>query len=109
MFGKGGMGNMMKQAQQMQERMQKMQEEIANMEVTGESGAGLVKVTLTGSHSVRRVELDDSLMEDDKDMLEDLIAAAFNDAARRSEEAQKEKMAGVTGGMNLPAGFKMPF
>ena len=109
MFGKGGMGNMMKQAQQMQERMQKMQEEIANMEVTGESGAGLVKVTITGSHSVRRVELDDSLMEDDKDMLEDLIAAAFNDAARRIEEAQKEKMAGVTGGMNLPAGFKMPF
>ncbi|MFC1507658.1 YbaB/EbfC family nucleoid-associated protein [Pseudomonadota bacterium] len=109
MFGKGGMGNMMKQAQQMQERMQKMQEEIANMEVTGESGAGLVKVTITGSHSVRRVELDDSLMEDDKDMLEDLIAAAFNDAARRVEEAQKEKMAGVTGGMNLPAGFKMPF
>ncbi|WP_299014787.1 YbaB/EbfC family nucleoid-associated protein [uncultured Photobacterium sp.] len=109
MFGKGGMANMMKQAQQMQERMQQMQEEIANMEVTGESGAGLVKVTITGSHSVRRVELDDSLMEDDKDMLEDLIAAAFNDAARRVEEAQKEKMAGVTGGMNLPAGFKMPF
>ncbi|KXI23113.1 YbaB/EbfC family nucleoid-associated protein [Photobacterium sanguinicancri] len=109
MFGKGGMGNMMKQAQQMQERMQKMQEEIANMEVTGESGAGLVKVTITGSHSVRRVELDDSLMEDDKDMLEDLIAAAFNDAARRIEETQKEKMAGVTGGMNLPAGLKLPF
>jgi DNA-binding YbaB/EbfC family protein len=109
MFGKGGMGNMMKQAQQMQERMQKMQEEVANMEVTGESGAGLVKVTITGNHSVRRVQLDDSLMEDDKDMLEDLIAAAFNDAARRVEETQKEKMAGVTGGMNLPAGFKMPF
>ncbi|KJF87016.1 MULTISPECIES: YbaB/EbfC family nucleoid-associated protein [Photobacterium] len=109
MFGKGGMGNMMKQAQQMQERMQKMQEEIANMEVTGESGAGLVKVTITGSHSVRRVDIDESLMEDDKDMLEDLIAAAFNDAARRIEEAQKEKMAAVTGGMNLPAGFKMPF
>ncbi|MEC6814023.1 YbaB/EbfC family nucleoid-associated protein [Photobacterium toruni] len=109
MFGKGGMGNMMKQAQQMQERMQKMQEEVASMEVTGESGAGLVKVTITGSHSVRRVEIDDSLMEDDKDMLEDLIAAAFNDAARRIEETQKEKMAGVTGGMNLPAGFKLPF
>ncbi|CAG19429.1 conserved hypothetical protein [Photobacterium profundum SS9] len=103
------MGNMMKQAQQMQERMQKMQEEVANMEVTGESGAGLVKVTITGNHSVRRVQLDDSLMEDDKDMLEDLIAAAFNDASRRVEETQKEKMAGVTGGMNLPAGFKMPF
>ncbi len=109
MFGKGGMGNMMKQAQQMQERMQKMQEEVASMEVTGESGAGLVKVTITGSHSVRRVEIDESLMEDDKDMLEDLIAAAFNDAARRIEETQKEKMAGVTGGMNLPAGFKLPF
>ncbi|KAE8178866.1 YbaB/EbfC family nucleoid-associated protein [Photobacterium carnosum] len=109
MFGKGGMGNMMKQAQQMQERMQKMQEEVAGMEVTGESGAGLVKVTITGSHSVRRVEIDESLMEDDKDMLEDLIAAAFNDAARRIEETQKEKMAGVTGGMNLPAGFKLPF
>lgn len=109
MFGKGGMGNMMKQAQQMQERMQKMQEEVASMEVTGESGAGLVKVTITGSHNVRRVEIDESLMEDDKDMLEDLIAAAFNDAARRIEETQKEKMAGVTGGMNLPAGFKMPF
>lgn len=110
MFGKGGMGNLMKQAQQMQERMQKMQEEIANMEVTGEAGAGLVKVTITGSHSVRRVELDDSLMEEDeKEMLEDLIAAAFNDAARRIEEAQKEKMASVTGGMQMPPGFKMPF
>jgi DNA-binding YbaB/EbfC family protein len=109
MFGKGGMGNMMKQAQQMQERMQKVQEEIANMEVTGESGAGMVKVTMTGSHSVRRVEIDDSLMEDDKDMLEDLIAAAFNDAARRAEEQQKEKMAEVTGGMQLPPGMKMPF
>ncbi|MCC4797922.1 YbaB/EbfC family nucleoid-associated protein [Enterovibrio norvegicus] len=109
MFGKGGMGNLMKQAQQMQERMQKMQEEIANMEVTGEAGAGLVKVTITGSHSVRRVEIDDSLMEDDKDMLEDLVAAAFNDAARRVEEAQKDKMGDVTGGMQMPPGFKMPF
>ncbi|MBE1274847.1 YbaB/EbfC family nucleoid-associated protein [Enterovibrio baiacu] len=109
MFGKGGMGNLMKQAQQMQERMQKMQEEIANMEVTGEAGAGLVKVTITGSHSVRRVDIDDSLMEDDKDMLEDLVAAAFNDAARRVEEAQKEKMGDVTGGMQMPPGFKMPF
>lgn len=108
--GKGGMGNLMKQAQQMQDRMQKVQEEIANTEVTGESGAGLVKVTITGSHSVRRVEIDPSLMEEDeKDMLEDLIAAAFNDASRRIEETQKEKMAGVTGGMNLPAGFKLPF
>ncbi|AAW86181.1 YbaB/EbfC family nucleoid-associated protein [Aliivibrio fischeri] len=108
--GKGGMGNLMKQAQQMQDRMQKMQEEIANMEVTGESGAGLVKVTITGSHSVRRVEIDPSLMEEDeKEMLEDLIAAAFNDASRRIEETQKEKMASVTGGMQMPPGFKMPF
>ncbi|SJL82783.1 YbaB/EbfC family nucleoid-associated protein [Vibrio palustris] len=107
--GKGGMGNLMKQAQQMQDRMQQMQEEVANMEVTGESGAGLVKVTITGSHNVRRVDIDQSLMEDDKEMLEDLIAAAFNDAARRIEETQKEKMDSVTGGMQLPPGMKMPF
>ncbi len=109
MFGKGGMGNMMKQAQQMQERMQKLQQEIANMEVTGEAGAGLVKVTITGNHSVRRVDIDDSLMEDDKEMLEDLIAAAFNDAARRVEQTQQEKMASITGGMQLPPGMKMPY
>lgn len=109
MFGKGGLGNLMKQAQQMQEKMQKVQEEIANMEVTGESGAGLVKVTINGAHNCRRIEIDPSLMADDKDMLEDLIAAAFNDAARCIEEAQKEKMANVSNGMQLPPGFKMPF
>lgn len=109
MFGKGGLCNLMKQAQQMQEKMQKVQEEIANMEVTGESGAGLVKVTINGAHNCRRIEIDPSLMADDKDMLEDLIAAAFNDAARRIEEAQKEKMANVSNGMQLPPGFKMPF
>ncbi|WP_334467869.1 YbaB/EbfC family nucleoid-associated protein [Arsenophonus sp. PmNCSU2021_1] len=109
MFGKGGLGNLMKQAQQMQEKMQKVQEEIANMEVTGESGAGLVKVAINGAHNCRRIEIDPSLMADDKDMLEDLIAAAFNDAARRIEEAQKEKMANVSNGMQLPPGFKMPF
>lgn len=109
MFGKGGLGNLMKQVQQMQEKMQKVQEEIANMEVTGESGAGLVKVTINGAHNCRRIEIDPSLMADDKDMLEDLIAAAFNDAARRIEEAQKEKMANVSNGMQLPPGFKMPF
>ncbi|QIM68788.1 YbaB/EbfC family nucleoid-associated protein [Basfia succiniciproducens] len=109
MFGKGGLGNLMKQAQQMQERMQKMQEEIAQLEVTGESGAGLVKVTINGAHNCRRVEIDPSLMEEDKDMLEDLIAAAFNDAARRADELQKEKMASVTAGMPIPPGFKMPF
>ncbi|GAA5108844.1 YbaB/EbfC family nucleoid-associated protein [Orbus sasakiae] len=108
--GKGGLGNLMKQAQQMQSRMQKVQEEIAQMEVVGESGAGMVKVTVNGAHSCRRVEIDPSLMTDeDKEMLEDLIAAAFNDASRRLDEAQKEKMAQVTGGMQLPPGFKMPF
>ena len=110
MFGKGGMGNLMKQAQQMQEKMQKMQEEIARMEVVGESGAGLVKVYMLGNHNVRKVEIDPSLLEDDdKEMLEDLIAAAINDAVRRVEEAQKEKMAEVTGGMQMPPGMKMPF
>lgn len=109
MFGKGGIGNIMKQAQMMQERMQKMQEELANMEVVGESGAGLIKVTMTGSHSVRRVAIDPSLMADDQEMLEDLIAAAFNDAVRRVEEQNKSKMGDITGGMQLPPGFKMPF
>ncbi|MEO3679524.1 YbaB/EbfC family nucleoid-associated protein [Rheinheimera sp. FR7-31] len=106
---KGGMGNIMKQAQAMQEKMQKMQAEIAAMEVTGEAGAGLVKVTMLGNHNVRRVSIDDSLMQDDKDMLEDLIAAAINDAVRRVDETSKEKMAAVTGGLQLPPGMKMPF
>ncbi|WNN45411.1 MULTISPECIES: YbaB/EbfC family nucleoid-associated protein [Winslowiella] len=109
MFGKAGLGNLMKQAQQMQDKMAQVQEEIAAMEVTGESGAGLVKVTINGAHNCRRVEVDPSLLEDDKDMLEDLVAAAFNDAARRVGEAQKEKMAAVSSGMQLPPGFKMPF
>ncbi|MGL4473258.1 MAG: YbaB/EbfC family nucleoid-associated protein [Shewanella sp.] len=109
MFGKGGMGNLMKQAQMMQDKMAKMQEEIARMEITGEAGAGLVKVTMTGSHNVRKVDIDPSLLEDDKEMLEDLIAAACNDAARRIEENQKSKMADVTGGMQLPPGMKLPF
>lgn len=106
---KGGMGNIMKQAQAMQEKMQKVQAEIANMEVTGEAGAGLVKVTMTGNHNVRRVNIDESLMSDDKEMLEDLIAAALNDAVRRVEENNKEQMAKVTGGMQLPPGMKLPF
>ena len=109
MFGKGGMGNLMKQAQKMQDDMAKAQAEIANMEVTGESGAGLVKIVMTGNHNVRQVTIDQDLMGDDKEMLEDLIAAAINDAARRVEETSKEKMAGVTGGMQLPPGVKMPF
>jgi nucleoid-associated protein EbfC len=106
---KGGMGNIMKQAQAMQEKMQKMQAEVAAMEVTGEAGAGLVKVTMLGNHNVRRVSIDESLMQDDKDMLEDLIAAAINDAVRRVDETSKEKMASVTGGLQLPPGMKMPF
>lgn len=106
---KGGMGNIMKQAQKMQEQMQKAQEDIAKKEVVGEAGAGMVKVTMLGNHNVRRVELDESLMEDDKDMIEDLLAAAVNDAVRRVEQANKDMMADVTGGMQLPPGMKMPF
>jgi DNA-binding YbaB/EbfC family protein len=106
---KGGMGNMMKQAQQMQEKMKQAQDELATLEVTGESGAGLVKVIMSCNHNVRRIDIDASLMEDDKEMIEDLVAAATNDAVRRVAEMSKEKMGSVTGGMNLPPGFKMPF
>lgn len=106
---KGGLGNIMKQAQAMQENMQRMQEEIANMEVEGQAGGGLVKITMTGRHDVKRVQIDDSVMGDDKDMLEDLIAAAVNDAVRQVEKTTQDKMADVTGGLNLPPGFKMPF
>lgn len=106
---KGGLGNLMKQAQKMQEDMQKAQEEIGNLEVTGESGGGLVKVTMTGRHEARRVEIDASLIGDDKDMLEDLIAAAINDATHRVEAMTQERMSGMTSGLNLPAGMKLPF
>lgn len=107
---KGGMAGLMKQAQQMQEKMQKMQEELANAEVTGQSGAGLVSVVMTtGRHDVKRVSLDDSLMQEDKEILEDLIAAAVNDAVRKIEQNNQEKMSGFTSGMQLPPGFKMPF
>ncbi|MEW5771440.1 MAG: YbaB/EbfC family nucleoid-associated protein [Pseudomonadota bacterium] len=107
--GMGGLGNLMKQAQQMQENMQKMQAKIAEMEVEGASGAGLVKVVMTGKHDVKRVTIDPSLLADDKDMLEDLVAAAMNDAVRKVEAMVQEKMAGVTAGLPLPPGFKMPF
>ncbi|MFL0806962.1 MAG: YbaB/EbfC family nucleoid-associated protein [Oceanobacter sp.] len=106
---KGGMGNLMKQAQKMQEQMQRAQDELAEKEVTGESGAGLVKVTMNGRHDVKRVELDDSLMEEDKDMLEDLLAAAVNDAVRKVETRNRDEMEKLTAGMGLPAGMKMPF
>jgi DNA-binding YbaB/EbfC family protein len=105
---KGGIGNLMKQAQKMQAEMQRMQEEVANMEVTGQSGGGLVSVVMTGRHDLRRVAIDNSLM-DDKEMLEDLIAAAVNDAVRQLEQQSQEKMANVTAGMNLPGGMKFPF
>ena len=109
MFNKNQLAGLMKQAQAMQDNLKKAQDELALLEVTGESGAGLVKVTMTCKHDVKRVAIDPSLLEDDKDMLEDLVAAAFNDAARRIDETQKEKMASVSSGMQLPPGFKMPF
>ncbi|WP_256489182.1 YbaB/EbfC family nucleoid-associated protein [Pleionea sp. CnH1-48] len=104
-----GLGNIMKQAQQMQEKMQQMQEEAASLEVTGEAGAGMVKVIMNGRHDVRRVELDDSLLQDDKEILEDLIAAAINDAVRKVETQTQDKMSELTSGLPIPPGFKMPF
>jgi hypothetical protein len=108
MFNKGGMANLMKQAQLMQQNMQKAQEELASLEVEGQSGAGMVKVTMTCKHDVKRVAIDPSVM-DDKEMLEDLIAAALNDANRRVEQTTQEKMSGFTAGLNLPPGMKLPF
>ncbi|MDX2504488.1 MAG: YbaB/EbfC family nucleoid-associated protein [Gammaproteobacteria bacterium] len=105
---KGALGGLMKQAQKMQEDMQKAQAEIANLEVTGQSGGGMVSVVMTGRHDLRRVNIDESVM-DDKDMLEDLIAAAVNDAVRQVEDESKNRMSGMTDGMNLPPGFKLPF
>ena len=106
---KGGLGNLMKQAQMMQENMKKMQEQLGSVEVEGQSGAGMVKVIMTCRHDVKRVSIDPSLLADDKDMLEDLIAAAMNDAVRKVEAASQEKMGAMTAGMGLPPGFKMPF
>lgn len=106
---KGGIGNLMKQAQKMQENMQKAQEELANMEVTGQSGGGLVSVVMTGRHDVKRVNIDESLLKEDKEMLEDLVAAAVNDAVRQIDKNTQEKMSGMTAGLNLPGGFKLPF
>jgi DNA-binding YbaB/EbfC family protein len=106
---KGGIGNLMKQAQQLQANMQKAQAEIATMEVTGESGGGMVKVTINGRHEAKRVQIDPTVPLDDREMVEDLIAAAINDAVHRLEAASQEKMAGLMGGMNLPPGLKLPF
>ncbi|NKB39163.1 MAG: YbaB/EbfC family nucleoid-associated protein [Gammaproteobacteria bacterium] len=106
---KGGIGDIMKQAQQVQENLQKTQEEIANTEVAGEAGAGLVKITMTGRHDVKKVEIDPLVFKDDKEMLEDLIAAAVNDANRKVEKFSEDKMSDLTSGLGLPAGMKMPF
>ena len=106
---KGGLGKLMRQAQQMQADMQKAQEEMANLTVTGESGAGMVRITMTCKHEVRALEIDDTLVGDDKEMLEDLIVAAFNDAVRRVEKTVQEKFSGMTSGLSLPPGMKLPF
>ncbi|MGH8193356.1 MAG: YbaB/EbfC family nucleoid-associated protein [Woeseiaceae bacterium] len=106
---KGGIGQLMKQAQQMQAEMQKAQEEMAKLTVTGESGAGMVKITMTCKHEVKSIDIDDTLVSDDKDMLEDLIVAAFNDALRRVEKTIQEKFSGMAAGLKLPAGMKLPF
>ena len=105
---KGGIAGLMKQAQQMQENMQKMQDQLASVEVEGESGAGMVKVLMTCKYDVRRVSIDDGVM-DDKEMLEDLVAAALNDAVRKVESTTQERMSGFTAGLNLPPGMKLPF
>jgi hypothetical protein len=106
---KGGLGDLMKQAQKMQADMQRLQEEIARTEVTGEAGGGMVRVLMTGRHDVRKVEIDDALLGEDKSMLEDLLAAAVNDANRRVEALSKDKLSGVTAGIELPGGMKLPF
>lgn len=106
---KGGLANLMKQAQEMQENLRRAQEELASIEVTGESGAGLVQVVMNGRHDVRRVQIDPSLMGEDKEMLEDLLAAAVNDAVHKVEQTSRDKLSGLTAGLNLPPGMKLPF
>ncbi len=109
MINKGQLAGLMKQAQQMQENMKRMQEQLASVEVEGEAGAGMVKVVMTCRHDVKRVTIDPSLLSDDKDMLEDLVAAAMNDAVRKVESTVQEKMASMTAGLPLPPGMKLPF
>jgi hypothetical protein len=106
---RGNIGQLMKQAQMMQENMRRMQEQLASVEVEGQAGSGMVKVVMTCKHEVRRVTIDPSLSGDDREMLEDLVAAAFNDAARRVDATVAEKMGGVTAGLGLPPGMKLPF
>lgn len=104
-----GLGGLMKQAQQMQQNMQEMQNELANLKVEGQSGGGLVSLIMTGKHKISKIKIDDSLIGEDKDMLEDLIAAAVNDASNKLEKTTKEKYSSLTGGLNIPGGFQMPF
>jgi nucleoid-associated protein EbfC len=106
---KGGIGNLMKQAQVMQENMKKLQEQLAVMEVEGQAGSGLVKVVITGRYQARRVSIDPKLLAEDREMLEDLVAAAFNDAARKVDETTQQRMAAATAGLPLPPGMKLPF
>lgn len=109
MFNKGQLANLMKQAQAMQDNLKKVHDELATVEVQGESGAGLVKITMTCKHDVKRVEIDASLLQEDKEMVEDLVAAAMNDVLRRASETEKERLSGITGNMPLPPGMKLPF
>ncbi len=106
---KNPLGNLMKQAQQMQTQMQDAQEELGNLEVQGEAGGGMVQLTMTCRHEVRSIQIDDALLGEDKDMLEDILAAAFNDALRKVEKTTQEKYSGMTAGLGLPAGMKLPF
>ncbi len=106
---KGALGDLMRQAQKMQTDLQDAQDEIAKLEVVGEAGAGMVRVTMTGRHDVKNLEIDTALMEDEKEMLQDLIAAAINDANRRLEAVSKDRLSGLATGLNLPSGFKLPF
>lgn len=106
---KDGIGDLMRQAKQMQENLQKAQEDLNRLEVTGQAGAGMVSVVMTGRHQVRRVSIDDSLWGDDKDMVEDLLTAALNDAVQKIDTTIQEQFSGVAGGLNLPAGMKLPF
>ena len=106
---KGGIGQLMKQAQEMQENMKKAQDELSNITVTGESGGGMVTVTMTCKHEIKALKIDDTILSDDKEMLEDLIIASFNDAIRRVEKKSQESLSGMTAGLNLPPGMKLPF
>lgn len=106
---KGGIGGLMKQAQKMQEDMQRVQAELANLEIEGQSGGGMVRVVMTGKYEARRVHIDPSLFDDDRDMIEDLVAAAINDAVHKAEATTQERMSGLTAGLGLPPGMKLPF